>query len=60
MFLFCVRKNICNAPFPDAQKLRSWSTLKVNVCIFLYMYLQKILFQGRSKVLSSGTGGGEG
>ena len=37
MFLFSVRKNICTAPFPDAQELLSWSTLKENVCIFLYI-----------------------
>ena len=33
--LFGVRKNICTAPFPDAQELLSWITLKANVCIFL-------------------------
>ena len=36
MFPFGVRKNICTAPFPDAQELLSWSTLKANHCIFLY------------------------
>ena len=35
MLLFGVRKNICTAPFPDAQELLSWSTLKAKVCIFL-------------------------
>ena len=38
MFLFGVRKNICTAPFLDAQELHSWSTLKANVCIFLNIY----------------------
>ena len=35
MFLFDVRKNIFTAPFPDAQELLSWGTLKAGVCIFL-------------------------
>ena len=37
IFLFGVRKSICTAPFLDAQELHSWSTLKANVCIFLYI-----------------------
>ena len=37
IFLFGVRKNICTAPFLDAQELHSWSTLKANVCISLYI-----------------------
>ena len=37
MFLFSIRKNICTASFPDAQELLPWSTLKENVCIFLYI-----------------------
>ena len=57
MFLFGVRKNICTAPFPDAQELLSWSTLKANVCIFLYICLRKFLFQRLSKILSGGMGG---
>ena len=36
MFLFGVRKNICTAPFLGTQELHSWSTLKANVCIFMY------------------------
>ena len=31
---------------------QSWSTLKANVCIFLFISLRKFLFQKRSKVLS--------
>ena len=42
MFPFGVRKNICTAPFPDAQELLSWSTLKANHCIFLYAPPQKL------------------
>ena len=57
MFLFGVRKIICTAPFPDAQELLSWSTLKANVCIFLYTSLRKFLFQRLSKILSGGMGG---
>ena len=52
MFLFGVRKNICTPPFLDAQELHSWSTLKANVCIFLYISLRNLLFQRRSKVFS--------
>ena len=40
MFLFCVRKNICTAPYLDAQELLSWSTLKTIVCIFLYISMR--------------------
>ena len=57
MFLFDVRKIICIAPFPDAQELLSWSTLKANICIFLHISLRKFLFQRLSKILSGGMGG---
>ena len=45
-------ENTFTAPFLDAQELHSWSTLKANACIFLYISLRKFLFQRRSKVLS--------
>ena len=51
MFLFGVRKNIWAAPFLDAKELHSCSTLKANVCIFLYISVRKFLFQRRSKIL---------
>ena len=51
-FLFGVRKNICTAPFLGAKELNSWSTLKANVCIFLYISLRNLLFQRRNKVFS--------
>ena len=54
MFLFGARKNICTAPFLDVQELHSWSTLKANFCIFVYISLRKCLFQRDSKVLSGG------
>ena len=46
MFLFGARKNIFTAQFFDTQKLHSWSTLKANFCIFLYIsvYLIKKIF----------------
>ena len=44
MFLFSIRKNICTSPFPDTQELLSWSTLKANIWIFLYISLRKFLF----------------
>ena len=37
IFLIGVRKNICTAPFLDAEEPHSWSTLKANVCISLYI-----------------------
>ena len=64
MFLFAVRKNICTAPFLGAEELNSWSTLKANVCIFLYISFRNLFFQRRSKVLSGkgwdGVSGGVG
>ena len=45
IFPFGVRKNIWTAPFPDAQELLSWNTLKPNVCIFLYISLRKFSFK---------------
>ena len=44
MLLFGVRKNICTAPFSGALELLSWSILKANFCIFLYISLRKFLF----------------
>ena len=58
MFLFSVRKNICTAPFLEAQELLSWSTLKANVCIFLYISMRKCLLQRCSKILCVGECGG--
>ena len=50
-------KNICTAPFLEAQELFSWSTLKANICIFLKASLRKCLLQRRSKILSGGVRG---
>ena len=47
-----VRKNICTGPFLDVQELHSRSTLKANVCIFLYISVKIFLFQRFSKLLS--------
>ena len=60
MFWVGVRKKICSGPFLGTQELHSSSTLKVNVCIFLYISLKKFLFQRRSKILYGGIGGGWG
>ena len=59
MFLCDVRKNICTASFLDTQELHSWSTLKVNVRIFLYITLKKICFQDviMFYLVGSGMGG---
>ena len=41
-FLFVSgEKKICTSPFLDTQELHSSSTLKANVCIFLYISLRK-------------------
>ena len=58
IFLFGVRKKICNGPFLDTQELHSSSALKANVYAFLYISLRKFLLQRRSKILSVGIGGG--
>ena len=42
MFPFGPRKNICTAPFLDAQELHFWSSLKANACIFLYISLKNL------------------
>ena len=57
---WCQKKwtKICNGPFLDTQELHSSSTLKANVCIFLYISVRKFLFQRRSKILPGGIGGG--
>ena len=52
MFLFGVRKNVWAASFLDAKELYSVSTLKGNICVFLYISVRKFLFQRGSKVLS--------
>ena len=54
MFLFGVRKNILAASFLDAKEQHSWSTLKGNVYIFLYISVREFLFQRHSKILSDG------
>ena len=60
MFQFSVRKSICAALFLDTQEPHSWSTLKANVCVFLYISVRNFLFQRRSKVLPDGDGLGGG
>ena len=63
MFLLCVRKRIYvngAVPFLDAQELHSWSTLKANVCIFLYISIRNFLFQRSSMILFSGNRWGVG
>ena len=46
------KKNIYTAPFLDAQERHYRSTLKANVCIYLYISLRKFLSQRRIKLLS--------
>ena len=52
-------KNNTLSQFLDAQERNFWSTLKANVCIFLYISV-RIFFQRRSNILSDGSGLGEG
>ena len=52
-------KNNMLSQFLDAQERNFWSTLKANVCIFLYISV-RIFFQRRSNILSDGSGLGEG
>ena len=57
MFLFGVGKNIFRngaVPFLDTQQLYSWSTLKANACVFLYISVRKFLFDRSSKILYGG------
>ena len=60
MLMLGVRINIYTAPFLDTQELHYWSTLKVNVSMFQYMPLRKLLPQKRSKILTGGMEGGGG
>ena len=53
--VWCQKKN-CISPFLDIQEPHSWSTLTAHVCLFLYIFVTKFLFQRRSKVLSDGGG----
>ena len=52
--LFGVREDICTAAF-DAQELHSWSTLKANVCILLYISVRNVLLV-RFYLVGSGIG----
>ena len=45
MFLFGVRKNIWTTLFLEAQEMHSWSNLKANISIFLYISLKKYFFK---------------
>ena len=60
MFLFGARKNICAAPFPDAEELLFWSTLKANIYIFQYISIRNFYFKDVSRfylVVWGGWGG---
>ena len=50
IFLFGVRKDLCTAPFMDAQELHSGSILKAKVCIFLYISRRKYLFHRHTSI----------
>ena len=60
MFLLGIREDIYTAPFLDAQELHFWSTLKANVCIFLYISVRNFFSQRRSNILFDCGGFGEG
>ena len=54
MFLVGVRKAIYTAPFLDTKELHSRSFGKANICIFLYVFVKKVLFRRHRKLLSGG------
>ena len=56
--IFCLvsEKTFALHTFPDSQEQHFWSTLKTNVCIFMYIFLRKFLFERRSKIISGGMG----
>ena len=51
--VWCQKKHL-HCTFLDAQELHFSSSLKANVCIFLYISVKDILFQRRSKILCRG------
>ena len=46
-WLYKFSGNMFTAPFLDSKELHSWTTLKANAWIFLYISLRKLLFQRR-------------
>ena len=50
--VWCQKKDICTALFLDAQELHSWSTLKGNICIFLYISVRKFYLVGEDSIVS--------
>ena len=58
-FLFGVRNKHLHATISWRPKLHSWSTLKANALIFLYISVRNVLFQRHSKILSDRDGLGE-
>ena len=59
MFLLGVREYTCTVPFLDAQELSFWSTLKENVCIFLYISVRKIFSKYVVRFYLMGVGWGK-
>ena len=53
--VWCQKKHL-HSTFSWHPKLHSWSNLKANVRIFLYIFVRKVLFQRHSKILSYGGG----
>ena len=60
MLLCIVRKNIYTTLFQVAQELHCWSTLKANVCIFLYISIKRLCFRDVVRFYLVGGGGGCG
>ena len=50
--VWCQKKDICTVLFLDAQELHSWSTLKGNICIFLYISVRKFYLVGEDSIVS--------
>ena len=51
--VWCQKKHLHSTTF-WRPKLHSWSSLKANVRIFLYISVSKVLFQSLSQILSDG------
>ena len=49
--VWCQKKHL-HCTISWCPELHSWSTLKANVCIFLYITVRKLLLQRRRKILS--------
>ena len=57
--VWCQKKHL-HCTISWLQETHSWSTLKENVCVFLYISVKRFLFQRRRRILSASCGLGGG